>query len=170
MKKELNLLIAMVFIWCSVIIATPLMVSYGVFGSVTAHFFYKFFHTICHQFESRSFHINDHPFAVCIRCSSIYAGFFVALLAIRFINKFQKESDSFFHHKRIMKLILIAFPMFIDAMVDTFNIIPSSTLSRIITGGWFGLGMAVVLQSSLTDIIHYIFSLKLFTFYDAKTR
>lgn len=40
---------------------------------------YAFFSLICHQDAGRSWHLAGHPLPVCVRCVSIYAGFFAAL-------------------------------------------------------------------------------------------
>lgn len=57
--------------WMAAIIAAPL---------VELGWIYTFFSMICHQYSERSFHLAGAALAVCIRCTSIYAGFFVALL------------------------------------------------------------------------------------------
>jgi len=40
---------------------------------------YEFFSRICHQDPARSWHVWGKPFAVCIRCTSIYFGFTASL-------------------------------------------------------------------------------------------
>lgn len=59
-------------LWCGAILADPLRDLPGV---------HAFFSLICHQNPDRSWSIFGEPLAVCIRCTSIYAGFLVALVA-----------------------------------------------------------------------------------------
>jgi hypothetical protein len=58
-------------LWCCLIVATPLL---------RQPFLYAIFSRICHQQATRSWHLLGEPFAVCIRCTSIYCGFFVGCL------------------------------------------------------------------------------------------
>ncbi len=65
-----RVLLSAVAAWCGAIIAAPLFDSgllYGLFSS------------ICHQYPERSWFLSGQPLAVCIRCTSIYVGFLVAL-------------------------------------------------------------------------------------------
>ena len=59
-------------VWMAAIVAAPLL---------ELDWVYTFFSRICHQYAERSFHLAGAPLAVCIRCTSIYAGFLIALLA-----------------------------------------------------------------------------------------
>src|SRR5690242_14530294 len=58
-------------IWCLLIIAAPLLRLPAI---------YFFFSRICHQDPLRSWHLFGEPLAVCIRCTSIYCGFFLGAL------------------------------------------------------------------------------------------
>ena len=44
-------------------------------GSWIAPVLYALFDPLCHQLPDRSFHLLDHPLAVCHRCSGLYLGF-----------------------------------------------------------------------------------------------
>lgn len=57
-------------LWCLSIVAAP------VFG---LSWVYTLFSIICHQSPSRSWFIAGEPFAVCIRCTSIYFAFTASL-------------------------------------------------------------------------------------------
>jgi uncharacterized membrane protein len=63
-------LLAASTLWCLSIVAAP------AFGLAWV---YDLFSVICHQDPSRSWHIAGEPFAVCIRCASIYFAFGAAL-------------------------------------------------------------------------------------------
>jgi uncharacterized membrane protein len=69
-NKTYAALLAGATVWCIGIVAAPL------FGW---SWIYTFFSHICHQDPARSWHVFGEPLAVCIRCSSIYAGFAASL-------------------------------------------------------------------------------------------
>jgi uncharacterized membrane protein len=61
-------------IWCAAIVIAPLL---------NAGWIYAFFSAICHQDPARSGSLAGNSLPVCIRCTSIYFGFFLAALACR---------------------------------------------------------------------------------------
>ena len=67
-----TILLAGAAIWCAAIVAAPIF---------HLTFVYDFFSVICHQDPARSWRVAGAPFAVCIRCSSIYFGFLAGLAA-----------------------------------------------------------------------------------------
>ena len=56
--------------WCASLVAGPLL---------GLSVIYAFFAMICHQDPARSWHLMGEPLPVCIRCASIYFGFFASL-------------------------------------------------------------------------------------------
>jgi uncharacterized membrane protein len=58
-------------LWCSAILAAPVW---------NIEPLYLFFSLICHQLPARSWNIAGEPLAVCIRCTTIYFGFFAGLV------------------------------------------------------------------------------------------
>ena len=146
MKKELNILIACVGLWCSGVIAAPMLS-----GTMISDVLYRFYSVVCHQFSTRSFHLYGEPIAVCIRCTSIYIGFLTALIVLRFSDRLRAKNFNSVH-----TIVIVFLPMAIDGIFSLLNIHDSSTLSRIATGVLFGSGMAMVLFRTLTEIIHSI--------------
>ena len=71
-RRPDTVLIAASAVWIAAIVAAPLL---------ELDWAYTFFSRICHQYPERSFHLAGAPLAVCIRCTSIYAGFLIALVA-----------------------------------------------------------------------------------------
>ena len=69
-NKAYVALLAASTLWCLAIVAAPAFDPSWVYG---------FFHRICHQDPARSWHLAGEPFAVCIRCASIYFAFTASL-------------------------------------------------------------------------------------------
>lgn len=64
-------------LWCFALAAAPLF---------HAGWIYQFFSLICHQQPDRTWHIAGEPVAACIRCASVYLGFFAGLLLLHAPN------------------------------------------------------------------------------------
>ena len=158
MNKEWNVLIGIVSLWCLGLVLAPLTS-----GSLISDLLYKMYSSVCHQFSSRSFHLGDSPFAVCIRCTSIYFGFLSALIVLRFSIPLRSKN-----YQPVVLLLIVSFPMFADGMLSLLNVHESTTLSRIGTGSFFGIGMALLLHQTLTDSIHTF--LKRVKLYEPETR
>ena len=109
------------------IIAAPLSQSgnHNGFSSTI----YRAFSFICHQIPERSFHVAGHPFAVCSRCTGLYAGFALAAL-IYPLARSLKRSDT----PRRIWLMLAAVPLVIDFALGYFSIWENTHLSRFLTG------------------------------------
>src|SRR5438552_2632486 len=75
----------------ALIIAAPLTESGNHAGFASA--IYKAFSFVCHQIPERSFHIAGHQFAVCSRCTGLYAGFALAALTYPLARSL-KRSDT----------------------------------------------------------------------------
>jgi len=59
-------------LWFIAIVAAPLFHQQWI---------YTFFSGICHQNPDRSWFLAGEPLAVCVRCTSIYAGFLIAMIS-----------------------------------------------------------------------------------------
>ncbi len=162
MKKELNILIAFVAIWCAGIVLPPVIISLKPFGESAAQILYRFYGVVCHQFDSRSFHMYDHPFAVCIRCTAIYFGFLIGVVGIRLPTELFKNK-----YNPVLVLICSSVPMVLDVLCSFTSLYEISTSSRMISGTIFGIGLALLLHRSLTETIS---SLILSNHHEIKTR
>ncbi|MFS8086483.1 MAG: DUF2085 domain-containing protein [Acidobacteriota bacterium] len=109
------------------IVGAPLAASSGHLAFATA--IYKAFSFVCHQIPERSFHLAEHKFAVCSRCTGLYAGFAVAALGYPLIRPL-KLTDT----PRRLWLILAAVPLTIDFALGYFSIWQNNHLSRFLTG------------------------------------
>jgi uncharacterized membrane protein len=124
-------------IWCAVgaislsivglILAAPLAQAHG--HSQFASSIYRAFSFVCHQIPERSFHLAGNKFAVCSRCTGLYSGFAIAVLAYplaRSVNRTDTPS--------LLWLILAALPLAIDFSLGYFNIWANTQVSRFATG------------------------------------
>ncbi|MBI2430247.1 MAG: DUF2085 domain-containing protein [Ignavibacteriales bacterium] len=159
MKKELSIVIGFAALWCAGIVLAPLFS-----GSVISDILYRMYSTICHQFGSRSFHIHNEPFAVCIRCTAIYFGFLTALILFRLLPVLRKKEFS-----ALVLLFISGIPMALDGMLSFTRFYESFVLSRIVTGTLFGVGLAFILHRTLSEIMRSIIQ-KITVHYETKTK
>lgn len=131
-------------LWCSAIIAAPLLHD-GPFDSVSV-FLYRFFQPICNQLDSHSFHINGAKTAVCIRCSSIYFSFLAGLLFYPLVRSLTNRSTP----GRGWLFAAVA-PMVIDVGLSICRIHESTSLSRMLTGSFFGIIAVFIIVPTLVD-------------------
>ena len=152
MKKSLAyyIILAAAALWCLMLFLPPLTAAIEAPSSSISKPMYRFYATICHQYETRSLHILGFKIAVCARCFGIYAGFFVGCLLYPLIFKRQK-----FHG--LFGWCLIALPMAVDVFFDIIGIHTSTITTRLVTGLFFGYGAAAILMpfiiSGLLEII-----------------
>lgn len=139
-------LLTSVFLWCAAIVATPVLASYDGAVANAASLSYQFFSRVCHQLDSHSFHLAGFKFAVCIRCTSIYASFFLGLF---FFPKIKRTKIVNVHPARVLILSLV--PVGIDVALATFGIHESTTATRGITGLIFGSALTIVLVPVLEE-------------------
>lgn len=117
------------------IIGAPLLQSSGHPGF--AFKIYKAFSFVCHQIPERSFHLHGNKFAVCSRCTGIYAGIALATLAYPLARSLRRTEPP-----RLVWLFLAAAPLAIDWSLGYFSIWQNNHASRFATG--FLLGGVVV--------------------------
>jgi uncharacterized membrane protein len=113
------------------IVGAPLAQSQG--HPQFAAAIYKAFSFVCHQIPDRSFHLAEHQFAVCSRCTGLYAGFAVVALSYPLLRSL-KSTDT----PPRLWLILAAVPLTIDFALGYFSIWENNHLSRFTTGALLG--------------------------------
>jgi uncharacterized membrane protein len=146
--KAFRIFLTLVSIWCGLILLAPILRSEQLFPAVS-HMLYQFFSTICHQFEDRSFHVNGEKFAVCIRCSSIYFGFFTGTVTSHFFNKRDALPP-------LVVLLIGTAPMLIDVSSNLFGIRESDLFSRTFTGSFFGIVLPFFILPTLYEAVDQI--------------
>lgn len=136
-------------IWVAAIVLAPVFDDNGI-KSISQPI-YKFFSFMCHQISSRSFHYDDHQFAVCARCFGFYSGFLLGFIVYPFVRELN-NTDSF---PRFW-LFLAMIPMGIDFSLTFFGIWENTHLSRTITGLILGFACAFFIIPALVEISYFI--------------
>ncbi len=129
------LILSFTALWCTGIYIAPIM-----WNENAASIFYSLYHSVCHQIPDHSFHIGGSALAVCARCTAIYTAFFLGIIALPFIKKF---NFSFTSHRYF--IIILASPMVVDVAASWTTGYSSTITSRVVSGGLFGFGAALLL-------------------------
>lgn len=133
-------LLAGVLFWCFLILVPPLCLAIGGPAAPPGNFLYSMFSHICHQYDSHSLHIAGYKFGVCARCTAIYVGFLAGVVIWPRRNRRQPD-------RRPELWALAILPMLADVLLDVLGISSATTLTRLLTGGWFGIFAAIMLTS-----------------------
>src|SRR5215216_6588860 len=115
----------------SLIIVAPVAAAGGHNGLAFA--IYRAFGTLCHQLPERSYFIDAHKFAVCSRCTGIYAGFAFTLLLYPLVRSLRNTATPPRSY-----LILAALPLAIDFSLTFFGFWENTHTSRLLTGALLG--------------------------------
>ena len=127
------------------IVAAPLLLASGHTSSALA--IYEIFSYLCHQLPERSFHIEDHKFAVCSRCTGIYFGFALSVLFYPLARSLRRVDTP-----RIGWLLLATAPIAIDWSLGVTGLRDNTHLSRFLTGALFSAAAAVYVVPGLIDL------------------
>lgn len=126
-------------IWALVLIATALLVLVVTLppfvGMKPRLVIMQVFSHACHQMPARSPHIDGVQLAVCHRCYGIYWGLPLAVLGFLALRRWDPFID---RHARFIILAALIIPA-IDWGLDVVGFWHNTPLSRIATGGLFGL-------------------------------
>jgi uncharacterized membrane protein len=137
--------VAVVVSLVSLIVVAPLAAASG--HSEIAIGIYRAFSVLCHQLPERSFFIDDHKFAVCSRCTGIYAGFALTLLAYPLIRPLRTT-----HTPPRKWLIIAAIPLLIDFSLTFFGIWENTHTSRLLTGLILGSAAVFYVMPGIADL------------------
>lgn len=127
------------------VVSAPFVQALG-FSSLAAGI-YKTFSYLCHQIPERSFHLAGHPFAVCSRCTGLYAGFALATLALP-LTRSLKRTDT----PHLIWLLLSGVPLAIDFGLTYFEIWQNNHFTRVATGALFGAVAAIYVVPGLIEL------------------
>ena len=129
----------------SLIIGAPLALKAG--HPIWAQAIYRAFGHVCHQIPERSFFIAEHQFAVCARCTGVYAGFTFATVLyplVRSLRQIEAPARKW--------LFLAAAPLAIDFTVHFVGIWENTHSSRFATGALLGAVAVFYVMPGLMDL------------------
>jgi uncharacterized membrane protein len=115
----------------SLIVVAPVAAASG--HGELAHGIYGAFGVLCHQIPERSYFIAGHKFAVCSRCTGLYAGFAFTLLLYPLVRSLKMTVTP-----PLTLLVLAAIPLVIDFSVTFFGFWENTHTSRLLTGALLG--------------------------------
>lgn len=119
------------FLVLSLIVSAPLTLAAG--NEWIAYNIYLPFSYVCHQIPARSFLISRQPFAVCSRCTGIYAGFLIGVSAYPLLRSLRQTGTP------VRKwLFVAATPLAIDFSLEFLGIWNNTHFSRFTTGALLG--------------------------------
>jgi uncharacterized membrane protein len=140
---------ALVFVWVFLILLAPVAEASG-YTSVSSPI-YKFFGFLCHQIPGRSFHVENHQFAVCTRCFGVYFGLLVGFIIYPFFRKIEEIEPL----PRIW-LFLALVPMGVDWSLGFFEIWENTAFSRFLTGLILGTTCAIYIVPALVELVRLL--------------
>lgn len=112
---------------------------------------YQAFSLVCHQIPERSFFIAGHQFAVCARCTGLYAGF--SLVAI-FYPLFRSLKQTSAPARKW--LFIAALPLGIDFGLNFLGIWNNTHSSRFVTGALLGAVAVIYVMPGLLELGSYL--------------
>jgi uncharacterized membrane protein len=132
-------------IFMGLIIGAPLLLSSGhAFWGLTI---FQAFSFVCHQIPERSFFIAGHPFAVCSRCTGIYAGFTIATLTYPLVRSLRQTEAP-----PRKWLFLAVLPLAIDFALGFFDIWANTHSSRFASGALLGAVSVFYVMPGLMEL------------------
>ena len=129
--------------WCGGLVLAPVLS--GAMPEVSSAL-YSCYEPICHQIDARSFHLHGGKVAVCARCSSIYFGFFLALMVYPLFRRFGAQSLP-----ARSWIVLAVGPMALDVLLNASGVHASTLFTRAVTGGLFGFVIPFYIVPVLTE-------------------
>ena len=140
-SRSYTLLLAGASLWCFLLVAPALQVVRVPAIASAAGIINRCLASVCHQYDSRSFHLFGFAFAVCSRCTCVYFGFLAGVLLWRFYGVSAPR-------RALLWWCVAAAPMLIDVLADIAGIHGSDFVTRSVTGAWFG-GIAAQIVTPL---------------------
>lgn len=151
-KVIYSVILGIGLLWCGGIITAPLLAdSNGVTGKISETL-YSFYSKSCHQLDERSFHIHEHKFGVCSRCTSIYFAFLFGTIIYPFVRRLSNiELPS------IWLLFIPAGLLLIDVGLDIADVFKNTFITREITGAIIGSVLPFFIIPGTIRVFHEFF-------------
>lgn len=129
----------------SLIVVAPLAAASG--HNEIAGAIYHAFSPLCHQRPDRSYFLDGHPLGVCSRCTGIYFGFALTLLAYPLVRSLRTTTAP-----ARKWLFLAALPLAIDFSLTFFGIWDNTHTSRLLTGLLLGSVAVFYIMPGIVDL------------------
>lgn len=123
-----GLTLTLAAIWLLSIAAAPHLLARG---SKASALVYAVFSPLCHQEPARCFRISGFPLAVCARCTGVYLGFFLGLLAWPFAGRPARP-----RLPSVRTFLAATLPIAVDGVGNALGLWTSPPVLR------FGVGLA----------------------------
>lgn len=136
---------SIVFAWVFVIVLAPVAAANNL--ESVANPIYSFFSYLCHQVPERSFHIENHSFAVCSRCFGVYFGLLAGFVIYPFFFKLE-NTEPLPRYWLFLSLV----PVSIDFLLGVFGIWENTHWSRFVTGMILGIACAVFIIPATVEL------------------
>jgi len=140
-----SLVAAFCLIILAMITGAPLALARG--HHSLALVIYGVFSHLCHQIPDRSFFIAGHQYAVCARCTGLYAGFTVATLCYPLLRSLRRTDTP-----PRKWLFIAAAPLAVDFALGYFGIWENTHLSRFATGALLGSVAVLYVMPGFIDL------------------
>lgn len=136
-------------LFVGMVLAAPL--AYSNQQHFLAGILYQAFSHICHQQPERSFFIAGQQFAVCARCTGLYAGFAATTLCYPLLTSLKGTSPP-----ARKWLFLGALPLAIDFGLGFLGIWENTHSSRFLTGTLLGSVAVFYLMPALAELSFHL--------------
>src|ERR1043165_3485842 len=129
----------------ALIVVAPLAAASG--HNEIAGAIYYAFSPLCHQRPDRSFYLEGHKLGVCARCTGIYFGFALTLLAYPLVRSLRTTTTP-----ARKWLLLAALPLAIDFSLTFFGVWENTHTSRLLTGLLLGSVAVFYVMPGIADL------------------
>jgi uncharacterized membrane protein len=132
-------------VFLTLIFGAPLLLADN--HRTSATIIYGAFSKICHQKPERSFFVLGSPLAVCSRCTGLYVGFTLTLVAYPLLRSLRTTTAP-----DRKWLFLAAVPMALDVAVDVLGIWHNTHSSRVISGLVLGAAGVFYVMPGISEL------------------
>jgi uncharacterized membrane protein len=129
----------------AIIVGAPLAMANG-HVQIAATIYHTFSH-LCHQLPERSYFVDGHPFAVCARCTGIYAGFAMATVFYPLMRSLRQTEAPMRKW-----LFIAAAPLAIDFLFEFSGAGHNTHSSRLLTGALLGAVAVFYVMPGLLEL------------------
>lgn len=139
----------LILVWVSLILLAPFTEARELTNLSIP--LYNFFGNFCHQDPARSFHLENHAFAVCSRCFGIYFGLLAGFMAYPFFRSLEDTEP-----RARVWLFAAMIPMAVDWSLGFFGFWANTHATRFLSGAILGAVCAIFLIPALIEL-HRLF-------------